>query len=1012
MTQPTDDPRVQQILENCYSAIYAGQEPDVAALCGDNPELQPHIERMLQREQALLSACAESASDSAVEFVPADGSTNGAPRVPPMPERIGAFTILEPIGVGGMSRVYRAREEPLGREVALKVLRTDLVASTTGRLRFTREASITASLEHPHIVPVFAAGEADGFVFLAMKLLRGRSLDRLATPLSRTEIARIGRDAARALQAAHDIGVVHRDVKPANIVVQSGHAFVVDFGLAAFADRASLLTQPNATPGTLIYLPPEVARRQASGLDPRADVYGLGATLYELLAGRPPFHSDHPVRTLNQILHHDPQPLGLRGRDRDLETIVLRAMEKSPQRRFQSANALADELQRYLDGEPITTRAPNRLTRTLRWMRRRPVITALAAATTILAAALVLQTAARWRSDRLSLQRGITAVRAAVAAGHLDRAQDRLRELGLHPLADSVPASLATAVRREHDLQLLTAALQNPLARRNRAFTRRIVQRLSSETDDRAGSARQLALQAIASPDDHRGAATSIRSRLPRTAALLAARDAGKPLAGVLAHILQPSDPLDHLFAAIVLRGDGQPESDIENELRAVPAHANGALWRDSLCISLEAQGRLRAAYDLAQQLLDDPICGQTARWTAARLAASIGATDAAREHLRTALATERRDELVDHLATPSELQVLAELAGGEVFWQRWRSAAPNWNHLPQYWRVAGYVAAEEARLPEELVRARSLFEEGLACADTPATRTGLEVCLLQLRWRSLAMQLQMGLPDANVWDGLQQLAHAGEQLAHRIEANRYPKEQLADALVTAARAYLVLGQEDAIHLARARSLLDQAATLEDPAALVAFASHVAGLAAEALLGPGGASEPEDSGFGTLAATVPLAADRARRVLAQASTGNNVDAELIDRAKVALLFLAAHDGDARTALEMARACRELPEATRATSTLAGEVERWGGLLLDRLDRSNARLPARLDQATAAVELAWRRGDTSSRSVIQTIARWRGQLPDAAASEGPDPWRQARRQLDDLEAMVQRPRKPD
>ena len=464
MADPGSDPRLPALVERCYAAICDGEEPDVDAICADAPELTERVRRLLERERQLLLACGEVAAP-----MPRWNRR--------MPERIGEFTLIEPIGVGGMSDVFRARQEPLGREVAVKVLRGERDASATARMRFMREASITSSLEHPRIVPVYAAGEHEGRVYLAMKLLRGRSLDRQHTPMPPRQVAQIGCEVASALAAAHEIGVVHRDVKPANIVLEHGHAYVLDFGLAAFADRASVLTHSNATPGTLLYLAPEVAARNSPGLDPRADVYGLGATLYEVLAGRAPFETDNPVRTLQQILHEPPPPLHLRGRDRDLETIVMRALEKSPQRRFQTAEALRAELQRFVDGEPIETRSTGMLRRFARRCAARPLVSTLTALVLVLGTALVTRVVLQQRADRLELEQRAATLRSDIDAGELAGLDVRLDALASLPDGEPLRQELQRRRDAEHDLQLCVLALGDPLAGSMSGLREAIVER-------------------------------------------------------------------------------------------------------------------------------------------------------------------------------------------------------------------------------------------------------------------------------------------------------------------------------------------------------------------------------------------------------------------------------------------------------------------------------------------------------------------------------------------------------
>ena len=959
MSRAADDSRVQRILEACYDAICAGSEPDLTSLCQQAPELRAPVERMLQRERELLQAVAGDARSP-------------LPELPSLPPRLADFSILEPIGIGGMSHVFRARQEPLGREVALKVLRDDLVRSTTGRLRFAREATITASLEHPHIVPVYAAGEADGRVFLAMKLLRGRSLDQRDGPMSPAMVARIGIDVGSALQSAHDVGVVHRDLKPANIVVENGHAYVVDFGLAAFAHQASMLTQPNSTPGTLIYLPPEVARRQASGLDPRADVYGLGVTLYEILAGEPPFDASNPVRALQQVLHQEPKPLGLTGSDRDLETIVLRAMDKVPQRRFQSAAELADELHRYANGQPIRTKRPNAIVRGWRAVKRHRTTSALVAVLLLLATALSVQTVWQHRADRASLAQRVAAARSALHDGQLVAASRQLEDLADHPLAGTAVPELTAHWQRERDLQVLIATLQHPIARNLNAFVDDLVARVAKPIAGERHSPRRAAALQIA--HCYRGSAATAATQasfdataLPRTAAALDAwRDGGDIRAALAALGTRTGGRTDHLLGALVLRCTNAPERVVERELRRAGSSDEPALVFDSLRIALEAQGRHREAYDVARQLLAHPVCQVTARWAAARLAATSGRLEAARDHLRAALGQATADPMLQLLAAPSELQVLSEYSS-KRFWPRWHAAPEACRQLPQYWRMAGYVAADDDS-DEQLARARSYFERGLTCATTEVQRAGLEVALLQLRWRrlSLALDATANVDETSIRPEMRTLAIAAERLIERCAQHGLPRTVLGDALVAAAQARAMLGQHTT-----ARSHFDRAADLGYPKGLAEFAWGVAARCGQALLDDRPAREY------ALAEEAPIALERARRVLSMHERGLAVDEFLLASARDAALLCAAYVGDAGTALPIAATWHAGDEPNDAAiGSIADAVHSGGGIWLDRLEADPDRRCRLLLAAVLATERAWRAGSYSDIELRAVIDSWR------------------------------------
>jgi WD40 repeat protein/tRNA A-37 threonylcarbamoyl transferase component Bud32 len=299
---------------------------------------------------------------------------------------VGDYDLLEQIGQGGMGVIYKARQRSLRRLVALKMIRTDRSASLRDHLRFHSEAEVVAGLDHPHIVPIYEVGAHDGQPFYAMKLIEGGNLAQHLPRLAADPRAGAALLAAvaRAVHYAHQRGVLHRDLKPANILLdEQGSPHVTDFGLAkrlgSVPGEASL-TQQGLIVGTPTYMAPEQATAKG-GVSTATDVYSLGAILYELLTERPPFRADTPLETVRQLLEQEPPaPRSLNRRvHRDLEIICLKCLQKEPQKRYGSAEALADDLQRWLNGEPIRARRVSRRERVLKWARRRPHQAALAA---------------------------------------------------------------------------------------------------------------------------------------------------------------------------------------------------------------------------------------------------------------------------------------------------------------------------------------------------------------------------------------------------------------------------------------------------------------------------------------------------------------------------------------------------------------------------------------------------------------------------------------------------------
>jgi tetratricopeptide (TPR) repeat protein/predicted Ser/Thr protein kinase len=365
------------------------------------------------------------------ETVIDDGSDRPAvaPVSPPrtFPARIGAYEVVAELGRGGMGVVYRARDVALGREVAIKVLLAH-GATPEARRRLEVEARAAARLRHPNIVAVHAYGvdEATGDPYVVMELVRGRSLrDALrAGPLEPREAARLAEDLARALAAAHEQGVLHRDVKPHNVLLSpEGAPLLADFGLAKALDAADGPTSTGQVLGTPAYMSPEQADGDGGRVGPRSDVWSLGATLYELLTGRPPFVASTAMLTIAAVLRKDPTPPRRvrAGLDRDLETICLACLEKDPARRYASAAALADDLERWRRGQPIAARPVGRAERAWRAVARRP---ARAAAWTAVALLVAGAAASTWWAGREA--RALAALGEARALARRGRAADVL----------------------------------------------------------------------------------------------------------------------------------------------------------------------------------------------------------------------------------------------------------------------------------------------------------------------------------------------------------------------------------------------------------------------------------------------------------------------------------------------------------------------------------------------------------------------------------------------------------
>ena len=349
----------------------------------------------------------------------------------------GRFKIRRLVGEGGMGQVYEADDPSLGRRVALKLLRRD---DPELLQRFLLEAKTQAQVDHDNVCKVYEAGEIHGRPFIAMQLIEGESLERAGPNLTLRERVQLMREVAEAVEAAHRMGLIHRDIKPTNILVDSANRgkdgrlrpSVVDFGLAREVGARGK-TQLGSALGTPEYMAPEQAFGDSSLLDRRVDVYGLGATMYELFSGHRPYEGEKSAEILARLLDSEPRPLRSLRTDipPDLETIVAKCMERDPERRYGSASAVADDLRRFLDGEPIRARPATlryRLGKKLRKNR------ALAAAVVLLGLALVALIAYEWRAAWQAGVRARLTHRLGMEAKEIDGI---MRYANLLPLHDT-----------------------------------------------------------------------------------------------------------------------------------------------------------------------------------------------------------------------------------------------------------------------------------------------------------------------------------------------------------------------------------------------------------------------------------------------------------------------------------------------------------------------------------------------------------------------------------------------
>src|SRR6516162_3802047 len=486
----TSNPRVDELLEEMLDT---GKTPE--EVCRECPELLPEVRQRWQEFHLIdaqvgalfpaVSTC--QGADAPVTRPP----STGLPQVP-------GYEVEAVLGRGGVGVVYRARHLALKRTVALKMLAAGHPHSAE-RARFRAEAEAVARLQHPNIVQIHEVGEADGRPFIALEYVAGGSLaERLAGQfLPPRDAARLVAALAEAMHLAHSRNLVHRDLKPANVLL-AGEADtpvgqcqpkVTDFGLVRQLDADSGQTCDGAVIGTPSYMAPEQAEGRARSAGPAADVYALGAILYECLTGRPPFEGATPLETLLQVRTREPAAPSTLNRQapRDLETICLKCLRKQPEQRYSSARELADDLGRFVRGEPVTARPVGRLERIAKWMRRNPTVACLSAVAALALLAgtvvyLLFGVEARRKADELEQQTIQLQAQTRAAQENARRAQENENEVGRvllsgllipigrnpHGLTDPLDAAEADAVRQLRAapaplrVQFLETALRDP----------------------------------------------------------------------------------------------------------------------------------------------------------------------------------------------------------------------------------------------------------------------------------------------------------------------------------------------------------------------------------------------------------------------------------------------------------------------------------------------------------------------------------------------------------------------
>ena len=366
------DEQLAQLLDQLAGQSQAGRMPDLEAVVREHPDLELELRELwatmvLAEDFASFSGELNNLTDGASPV-----QSGWEPSTAPIPGRIGDYEPVEEIGRGGMGVVYRARQTSLGRTVALKMILRGGLAAASDVARFRAEAESAARLNHANIVPVYEVGEHEGQPYFSMQLVEGTTLrERLQRgPLRAREAAELLVPICRAIHNAHQNGVLHRDLKPSNILIdKAGRAFVTDFGLAKRIPRSegvdgdslslTTLTHSGAIVGTPSYMAPEQAAGQRGDISAATDVYSLGALLYAMLTGRAPFQAATPLDTVLMVLEQDPVPPRVLNptADADLELIAMKCLQKPQDLRYDDAAAMADDLQAWLDGDPISARS-------------------------------------------------------------------------------------------------------------------------------------------------------------------------------------------------------------------------------------------------------------------------------------------------------------------------------------------------------------------------------------------------------------------------------------------------------------------------------------------------------------------------------------------------------------------------------------------------------------------------------------------------------------------------------
>jgi WD40 repeat protein len=448
------DELLERLEQEYLDGIFHGGDVSSEEFARRHPEIAGELRRRLKLIEALHRAApaAFGRAPEEPEHTTGPAAREGGYAATGPPRSIGRFNIVGVAGQGAFGMVLKAQDPALGRLVAIKVPHARFLPSAEERSRFLREARSAASLRHPHIVAVHEISEDEGFPYIVTDYIDGATL---ADSMSRSRrppraAAKLVAQVAEALATAHACHIVHRDIKPGNILIdRAGDPHITDFGLARIGDEHSTLTTEGQLLGTPAYMAPEQAAGKFDQLDGRCDVYSLGVVLYELITGELPFRGS-PRMVIQQLLHDEPRPpRSLDDRiPRDLETICLKALVKEPGGRFQTSGDLADDLNRYLRGEPIHARRITRFERGWRWCRRNPAVAGLLAAVAALLVVIVgISVWGYFREARIRVQ--------------AERRRERLEELLGSLVAQADRHGSSESKRNETDRELYRLSIES-----------------------------------------------------------------------------------------------------------------------------------------------------------------------------------------------------------------------------------------------------------------------------------------------------------------------------------------------------------------------------------------------------------------------------------------------------------------------------------------------------------------------------------------------------------------------